>query len=129
MGDIVAGFPWIQAALRDQFLPQMLDIEAFGGLSYTKGCYPGQEVVARTHYRGKVKRHLRVFGARSAAPPVPATAVLEADTGAGIGQVLDAAPIGDGDWALGAVVADDHRNAVLDLAQRPPLRVGDDDEA
>lgn len=57
-GEIERGFPWIKARTRDLFLPQMLDLERFGGISYQKGCYTGQEIVARTHFLGQLKRVL-----------------------------------------------------------------------
>jgi folate-binding protein YgfZ len=43
---------------REEFVPQMANFEQLGGVSFHKGCYPGQEIVARTQYLGKVKRHL-----------------------------------------------------------------------
>ncbi|GAA4335667.1 folate-binding protein YgfZ [Pigmentiphaga soli] len=54
--DIAAGLPWITAATQDLFIPQTLNLDLAGGVSFTKGCYPGQEVVARSHYLGKLKR-------------------------------------------------------------------------
>ena len=48
----------IRAVARELFIPQMLNLQAVGGVSFKKGCYTGQEIVARTHYLGKVKRHL-----------------------------------------------------------------------
>lgn len=59
--DIVEGLPLVCAATREGFVPQMLDFDRLGAINFTKGCYPGQEVVARTHYLGKVKRHLYRF--------------------------------------------------------------------
>lgn len=56
--DIQAGFPLVTLATKEEFVPQMADFEKIGGVSFHKGCYPGQEVVARTQYLGKVKRHL-----------------------------------------------------------------------
>ncbi len=56
--DIQAGFPLVTAATKEEFVPQMADFEKLGGISFHKGCYPGQEIVARTQYLGKVKRHL-----------------------------------------------------------------------
>lgn len=53
--DIQAGLPWIEARTQDLFIPQTLNLELIGGVSFTKGCYPGQEIVARSHYRGTVK--------------------------------------------------------------------------
>ncbi len=56
--DIEIGFPLITLATKEEFVPQMADFEKLGGVSFHKGCYPGQEIVARTQYLGKVKRHL-----------------------------------------------------------------------
>ena len=56
--DIQAGLPLVTAATREEFVPQMADFEKIGGVSFQKGCYPGQEIVARAQYLGKVKRHL-----------------------------------------------------------------------
>lgn len=56
--DIQAGLGWLTAHHRDALLPQMINWEALGGISFKKGCYTGQEVVARAHFRGQVKRRL-----------------------------------------------------------------------
>lgn len=53
--DLCRGLPWLDAGTSGRHLPQWLGLETLGGLSYSKGCYPGQEVVARVHYRGSVK--------------------------------------------------------------------------
>lgn len=54
--DIKAGLPWVVAANQDVYIPQTLNFDLINGVSFTKGCYPGQEVVARSHYRGTIKR-------------------------------------------------------------------------
>jgi hypothetical protein len=56
--EIQAGIPLITEATKEAFVPQMANFDKIGGVSFHKGCYPGQEVVARTQYLGKVKRHL-----------------------------------------------------------------------
>lgn len=56
--DIRSGLAWLTDAQQDHFLPQMLNWEALGGISFKKGCYTGQEVVARAHFRGQVKKRL-----------------------------------------------------------------------
>jgi folate-binding protein YgfZ len=62
--EIGAGRPWITGATQDQFVPQMVNYERLGGVDFRKGCYPGQEVVARAQYRGAVKRRMaRLRGA------------------------------------------------------------------
>lgn len=67
--DIVAGIPLIVPETQEEFVPQMVNLDLIGGLSYTKGCYPGQEIVARTHYLGRLKQRMyRVQLASAAAP-------------------------------------------------------------
>lgn len=56
LSDIHAGVPQIGKSVQEQFVPQMVNLELLGGVSFKKGCYPGQEIVARTHYLGKQKR-------------------------------------------------------------------------
>lgn len=58
LADIRRGLAWLEADQRDKYLPQMLNWEALGGISFKKGCYTGQEVVARAHFRGQVKKRL-----------------------------------------------------------------------
>ena len=56
--NIDIGLVWIYPQTTAVLIPQMINLQRWGGLSFTKGCYLGQEIVARTHYRGKLKRHL-----------------------------------------------------------------------
>lgn len=87
--DIQAGLPTVTPATMERFVPTMLNLEPLGGISYTKGCYPGQEVVARMHYLGKLKR--RLYRARLGDdPPLPGSAVTLAD-GTEAGEVVSAA--------------------------------------
>jgi len=64
-----AGVPHVQAATVEQFVPQMLNLELLGGVNFQKGCYPGQEVVARSQYRGTLKRRSFLFDSAGAARP------------------------------------------------------------
>ena len=57
---IRAGIPWVSQATYEAFVPQMANLDLIGGISFRKGCYPGQEIVARTQYLGKVKRRMFV---------------------------------------------------------------------
>ena len=64
--DVEAGIPVITTASQEQYVPQMVNLDLVGGVSYSKGCYPGQEIVARTHYLGRLKQRMyriRVSGA------------------------------------------------------------------
>jgi len=56
--DIKSGIPWLNLETTEKFIPQMLNLDKLEGISFTKGCYTGQEIVARTHYLGKNKRAL-----------------------------------------------------------------------
>ena len=68
--DIEAGIPLITPATQEEYVPQMVNLDLIGGVSYTKGCYPGQEIVARTHYLGRLKQ--RMYRVRMATPERPA---------------------------------------------------------
>ncbi len=65
LSDIQAGIAEVSAATQDHFVPQMINFELIGGVNFKKGCYPGQEVVARSQYLGKLKR--RMFIAKTSA--------------------------------------------------------------
>jgi tRNA-modifying protein YgfZ len=68
--EIEAGVPAVYPETQDRFVPQMCNLDALGGISFDKGCYTGQEVVARVHYRGAVKRHMtKVLTLQSGLPP------------------------------------------------------------
>ena len=62
--DILAGFAWIDFKNKEKFLPQMLNLDKFGAISFSKGCYVGQEVIARLHHRGKVKRTMKLISSK-----------------------------------------------------------------
>ena len=92
--DIVAGIPRVGTLTAGEFIPQMLSLEALGALSFTKGCYPGQEVVARLQYRGQLKR--RIYRAIIEANEVPlsGTRLASPDSQESVGQVLAAERLG-----------------------------------
>ena len=60
---IESGFPWVGTAQSEQFTPHMLNLDLLGAVSFDKGCYTGQEIVARTHYKGATKRRTMRFEA------------------------------------------------------------------
>lgn len=91
LAQIAAGLPDISARTSDHWLPQSLDLEALGGLSYQKGCYPGQEIVARVHYRGTVKQRLASYVSPAPTAGLPPGSPLKDDTGAVCGEVLQSA--------------------------------------
>ena len=97
-----AGIPMIVAATQEQFVPQMVNLEAIGGVSFQKGCYPGQEIVARSQYLGKLKR--RMFLAHVDAEAAPGDSLYSADLeGQATGTVVNSAPAPDGGFDLLAV--------------------------
>ena len=92
--DITAGLPQVFAATSEQFIPQMLNVDLLDGVSFTKGCYTGQEIVARTHHLGRVKRRtLRFHLASGPAPALLSNLLLD---GAKAADVLLTAETADG---------------------------------
>ena len=77
--DMAAGLPWIESATQDMFIPQTLNLDLIDGVSFSKGCYPGQEVVARSHYRGTVKRRM-AYGTLRCGPDTDASTLAGSDT-------------------------------------------------
>ena len=72
--DVEAGVPVITAATQDEYVPQMVNLDLVGGVSFNKGCYPGQEIVARMHYLGRLKQRMyrvRIPGVERIAPGEP----------------------------------------------------------
>jgi hypothetical protein len=88
--DIISGIPWLTAATSEEFIPQMLNLDKLGGISFNKGCYTGQEIVARTHYLGKAKREMFVAECDTLEVPEPNSIIIDdsTDTEQGIGKVL-----------------------------------------
>jgi folate-binding protein YgfZ len=69
--NIANGIPQVYAATSEQFVAQMLNLDVLDAISFTKGCYTGQEVIARAHYRGRVKRRMQRFRTVAAAALEP----------------------------------------------------------
>jgi folate-binding protein YgfZ len=88
--EIASAIPRIVLATQDQFVPQMINLESIGGVDFKKGCYPGQEVVARSQYRGAIKRRLYLAQVEiTLAHAGPATEIIhESDPGQPAGMVV-----------------------------------------
>ena len=115
---ILAGIPVITAATQDAFVPQMATFALVGGVSFRKGCYPGQEIVARTQDRGILKRRMAHARAASGPRPAPGESVYSARFGdQAAGTVVDAAPSPEGGFELLVV-------AQLDSLQEGVLHMG-----
>lgn len=120
--DIQVAYPLVTLATKEEFVPQMADFEKIGGVSFHKGCYPGQEIVARTQYLGKVKRHLY---------RLTSTQVLQAgdvlhspdNPDQSCGMVMTAAPSPAGGFEALAVVQSNHsQNVRLGSLEGPEVR-------
>lgn len=95
--EVMSGVATITQPLFEAFVPQMLNYESVGGVNFKKGCYPGQEVVARSQFRGTLKRRAFVVHA-SAALAVGDPVFHESDAEQDCGTVAAAARRSDGDW-------------------------------
>jgi hypothetical protein len=102
--EVAAGLPWIDTATQDQFVPQMANLELLGGVSFRKGCYPGQEIVARTQHLGRPKRRLYLAHVRTGRRPAPGEPLYGGAGGQAAGTVVNAAPAPGGGFDLLAVV-------------------------
>lgn len=111
--DIAAGLPQIFAATAEHFVPQMLNLDLLGAISFTKGCYTGQEIVARTQNLGRIKRRTLRYAISGVEPPAPLTALH--NDGVKVGEVLQSARVGGGSELL-AVVALEARDRPLRTA-------------
>jgi folate-binding protein YgfZ len=88
--DIAAGVPQVYAGSQGEFVAQMLNLDLLGGIAFDKGCYIGQEIVARAHYRGRVKRRLQRFAYAADPAPAPGASVTLASGESA--RVVDATP-------------------------------------
>ncbi|PHN18900.1 folate-binding protein YgfZ [Pseudomonas sp. ICMP 460] len=91
LGQIRAGIGQVMPQTRELFIPQMLNLQAVGGVSFKKGCYTGQEIVARMQYLGKLKRRLYRLSVNAAELPEPGTALFSPSHNSSIGEVVIAA--------------------------------------
>ena len=117
LAEIMAGVPRIAPITSEEFLPQMLNLDLLGGIGLQKGCYTGQEIVARTHYLGQLKRRMFRFRTESASEPQAGNHVYNAASpeSRNIGQVVSVAgEIGE-HWQMLAVIALDHAGGMLRL--------------
>lgn len=126
---IMAGEPSISAATQDAFVPQMVNLELLDGVNFKKGCYPGQEIVARTQYLGKNKRRMVIV--EGTHPMHAGDSVASARFGEqAAGQIVLAAPKPDAGYValvsaqLEAIAANDltHAGEVLTV-RRPPQAI------
>lgn len=117
--NIQAGIGDISPETYEAFTPQAINFQLVNGINFRKGCYTGQEIVARLHYRGTLKRHMYRFGFSTTdnALPAPGTELKNAE-GKTVGEVIVAAYINSTAGELLASVVDDERVAIY-LANNP----------
>jgi folate-binding protein YgfZ len=92
--EVAAGQPHVYAATSEEFVAQMLNLDSVGGIAFDKGCYTGQEVIARAHYRGRVKRRMQRFVSREPCQLSPGDSGQLAD--GRTFKVVLSAPLADG---------------------------------
>jgi folate-binding protein YgfZ len=101
--DIAAGLPQVYGATSEEFVAQMLNLDALGAIAFDKGCYTGQEVIARAHYRGRVKRRMQRFLTQASQELLPGSSGRLADGRAF--KIVDAVRGDDGACEFLAVTA------------------------
>jgi len=103
--EILAGLPAVFAPTAELFVPQMANLERVNGVSFKKGCYPGQEIVARMQYLGTIKRRMYLGRISTDAAVTPGTELYSAaDSEQPVGRIVDAQPHPDGGVAALAVL-------------------------
>lgn len=110
--EIHEGVPVITAATQEQFLPQMINLDIIGGVSFKKGCYPGQEIVARTQYLGKLKRRMYLAKIATDEPVNEGDDVFGTDMqNQSCGTIVSAVPSVEGGYDVLAVIQQNSINA------------------
>lgn len=113
---ILAGVPEFTPS--DEHLPQMINLHVLEGLSFHKGCFVGQEIIARAHHLGRLKRRMYLINAPAHATPARGTPIIDAAAGSEAGQIIDSAPCSEaGSFAALAVLR-------IDAAKGGSLRLG-----
>ena len=104
--EIRAGIPSVYPETSDAFVPQMANMQLIDGVSFTKGCYTGQEVVARMQYLGRLKRRMYLAEVATGVPPRPGDELFSShsESGQGAGKVVDVQKTDGGRYELLAVV-------------------------
>jgi folate-binding protein YgfZ len=127
--DIMAGTPVILPGTIEEFVPQMANLELVGGVSFTKGCYPGQEIVARMHYLGRLKQRMFRAHVASNQAPQPGNPLYTSDMpDQSAGTVVNAEPAPNGGFDLLAVIqlsSAQHTELHLGSTQGSVLRIAD----
>jgi tRNA-modifying protein YgfZ len=97
--EVQSGIPEIVASTQEQFVPQMVNLDLLNAINFKKGCYTGQEIVARTHYLGSVKRRTFLMHSSSDVHPTAGDKVMDANHNE-VGQIVRVAPNAAGGFDL-----------------------------
>ncbi len=119
---VTQGQPMVVTATADTFIPQMINLDLINGVSFQKGCYPGQEIVARTRYLGKLKKRMMLFKTESTPTdpqPVPGDLVMAEGNDQSVGTLVDVAVSGVNQFRLLAVVRIDALRKPLTTSNLP----------
>ncbi|MDH1654841.1 folate-binding protein YgfZ [Pseudomonas mosselii] len=112
LGQVRAGIGQVMGPTRELFIPQMINLQAVGGVSFKKGCYTGQEIVARMQYLGKLKRRQYRLALAETAVPQPGAEIFSPTHGSSVGEVVIGASTGSAVELLAVLsaeaVADDN---------------------
>ncbi len=92
--EVQSGIPEIVPATQEQFVPQMVNLDLLHAINFKKGCYTGQEIVARTHYLGSVKRRTFLMALTSVSPPQAGDKLVDEHQNE-VGQIVRVAPHND----------------------------------
>lgn len=118
--EIAAGLVWVTPETQEAFLPQSIAWDQLGGVSFSKGCYTGQEVVARLHYKGSAKKGLRRVEGSGATPA--ALSRLLNNSGKAVGELATSVEADDNSWTGLAVLSLQAEQATLNDR---PVTLGD----
>ncbi|MFI8483051.1 YgfZ/GcvT domain-containing protein [Pseudomonas sp. NPDC078700] len=127
LAQVRQGIGHVQGSTRELFIPQMLNLQALGAVSFKKGCYTGQEIVARMQYLGKLKRRLYRLALNGQELPTPATEIFSSVHSSSVGEVVAAAKGEEGIELLAVLQNDAAESADLKLgaAEGPALQLLD----
>jgi folate-binding protein YgfZ len=115
LAQIRAGIGQVTGATRELFIPQMINLQAVGGVSFKKGCYTGQEIVARMQYLGKLKRRLYRLTSAADQAPQPGTELFSPVHRSAVGEVVLAAPSANGVELLAVLQEDAAKDGNIHL--------------
>ena len=115
--NIDAGVPSVTSATSEAFVLQMMNLHHIDGVSFKKGCFPGQEVVARMQYLGKLKRQMYRLDYSGELKPSAGSEIYKEGGNSAVGKVVDAQLAGDAHYRMLAVIAIDATEAAMSLDQ------------